>query len=132
MKIRSHFDDVDRLIAHVKASVTKNKQRKAMFVGIGLPPQPVVTRWASWLEAAFYYADNFPEVKAIIENFEDDGILVDRAKQSVAKQGLPHQLMIIRRDYKVIADCVKQLEANSFTIKQAHEMVDVLDFGPDE
>jgi hypothetical protein len=27
--------------------------------GIPLPPQPVLTRWGTWLDAAMYYADNF-------------------------------------------------------------------------
>jgi len=100
-----------------------------MFAEIGTPPQPIVNRWASWLEAAFYYADNYPEVKAIVEKFEDDGVLVQRAKESAAKDGLSRQLMVIKRDYQIIADCVKQSEGTSFTIELAHNMIGQLDFG---
>ena len=45
MKIKSHFKDVDQLIAKVKAVTIKNKKtRQAKFSAIGYPPQPVPTR----------------------------------------------------------------------------------------
>ena len=45
MKIKSHFEDVDLLIANVKAVTITNKTRQAKFFAIGYPPQPVPTRW---------------------------------------------------------------------------------------
>ena len=54
MKIKSHFEDVDQLIAKVKAVTIKNKTRQAKFSAIGYPPQPVPTRCGSWLNAALY------------------------------------------------------------------------------
>ena len=74
IKIKSHFEDVDRLIAKVKAVTIKNKTRQAKFSAIGYPPQPVPTRLGSWLNAALYYAKNLPEVKAIEESFVGSGI----------------------------------------------------------
>ena len=62
MKIKSYFEDVDQLIAKVKAVTIKNKTRQAKFSAIGYPPQPVPTRWGSRLNAALYYAKNLPEV----------------------------------------------------------------------
>ena len=38
MKIKSHFEDVDQLIAKVKAVTIKNKTRQAKFSAIGYPP----------------------------------------------------------------------------------------------
>ena len=55
-KIKSHFEDVDQLIAKVKAVIIKNKTRQVKFSAIGCPPQLVPTRWGSWLNAALYYA----------------------------------------------------------------------------
>ena len=73
MKIKSHFEDVDQLIAKVKAVTIKNKTRQAKFSAIGYRPQPVPTRWESWLNAALYNAKNLPEVKAIVESFVGSG-----------------------------------------------------------
>ena len=74
MKIKSHFEDVDQVIAKVKAVTIKSKTRQAKFSAIGYPPQPVPTRWESWLNAALYYAKNLLEVKAIVESFVGCGI----------------------------------------------------------
>ena len=54
MKIKSHFEDVDQLIAKIKAVTIKNKTRWAKFFVIGYSPQPFPTRWGSWLNAALY------------------------------------------------------------------------------
>ena len=41
MKIKSYSEDVDQLIAKVKAVTIENKIRPAKFSAIGYPPQPV-------------------------------------------------------------------------------------------
>ena len=35
MKIKSHFEDVDQLIAKIKAVTIKNKTRQAKFYAVG-------------------------------------------------------------------------------------------------
>ena len=47
LKIKSNFEDVDQLIAKIKAVTIKNKTKQANFSSIGYPPQPVPTRWGS-------------------------------------------------------------------------------------
>ena len=59
-KIKSHFENVDQLIAKVKAVTIKNKIRQAKFC-YWYPPQPVLARWESWLNAALYYTKNLPK-----------------------------------------------------------------------
>ena len=53
MKVRDNYPAVDELVARVKAVTIKKRSRRAFFNSIGQPPQPVVTRWGSWLIAAF-------------------------------------------------------------------------------
>ena len=66
-KVCGAFADVDNLIARVKVATIKNKSRQAQFKHIGSPPEPVVTRWGTWLKAADYYADNLIEGDGILE-----------------------------------------------------------------
>ena len=89
MKIKSHFEDVDQLIAIVKAVTIKNKTTQAKFSAIGYPPQPVPTRWVSWLVKCCL--KNLSEVKAIVESFVGSEILVTQAKVSLQKSGLAGQ-----------------------------------------
>ena len=47
VKIKSHFGDVDQLIAKIEAVTINNKTRQAKFSAIGYQPLPVLTRWGS-------------------------------------------------------------------------------------
>jgi len=49
MKAKSHFHDVDQLIASIKAATVKNKRQASTVCCYWLPTQPIVTRWGSWL-----------------------------------------------------------------------------------
>ena len=60
-----------------------------MTVIINSPPHPVGTGWENWLNAALnYYAQNLPKMKAIVESFEESGILLTEAKVSLQTTGL--------------------------------------------
>ena len=83
MKIKSHLEDVDQLIAKVKAVTITNKTEPEKFSAIVYSPQPVPTKWGSWLNATLYYTKNLPEVKAIVKSFVGSGILVTQAKVSL-------------------------------------------------
>ena len=104
IKIESHFENVDQLIANVKAVTIKNKTGQAKFSAIGYPPQPVPTRWGSWLNAVLLYAKKLPEVKAIVESFVGSGILVTHAKVSLQKSGLAGQLLKIKDEYECLVN----------------------------
>lgn len=67
--VRYNFEDVDALIVNVKKTFLKSPLRvqryKDVLPNIPLPPEPVLTRWGTWLEAAFFYADNFDSIKQV-------------------------------------------------------------------
>ena len=86
MKVQANFPAVDELIARVKALTVKNKVRRILFNVIGKPPQPVITRRTSWLNAALCYSKYLSKVNAIVENLNESGILVQRAKEALKPQ----------------------------------------------
>ena len=129
MKIKSHFEDVDQLIAKVKAVTIKNTTTQAKFSAIGYPPQPVPTRCGSWLNAALYYPKNLPEVKAIVESFVGSGILITRAKVSLQKSGLAGQLLKIKDRYECLVKLIEEMVSAKYTIKEAVLAIQERDFG---
>ena len=66
----------------------KTKTAVPLFTAAGLsaPPQPIWTPWGTWLEASFFYPENFQIVKQIVSSFEDGGKLVEQAKETIADQ----------------------------------------------
>ena len=53
MRLRAYFKNIDDVTAMTKAATIKNKDRKKDFYDAGLQPSPdpVITRWATWLRA---------------------------------------------------------------------------------
>ena len=131
MKIKSHFEEEDQLIAKVKAVTFKNKTRQTKFSAIDYPHQPVLTKWKSWLNAALYYAKKLPEMKAIVESFVGSEILVTPAKVSLQKNGLAGQLLKIKNQYECLVKLIEKMESAKYTIKEAVQAIQELDFGED-
>ena len=116
MKVRASYPSVDELVARVKAVTIKNRSRRAFFTSIGQPPQPVVTRWGSWLTAAFYYSRNLPEVRNILQGFHDGGVLVRCAQEAVKAPNLATQLVEIEEQYSALVDAIQKMEDSRCTI----------------
>lgn len=132
MKIQSAFNDVNTLIAAVKMSIQKNHTRRQKFNDVRLPPEVVVTRWGTWLNAAIYYSQNLPEIRRIVNEFEDDGKIVKNAKNAVNQESLPQSLLKITSQYKPILEAINTCESNTFSIKKAFDVLCNLNFGNDD
>ena len=115
----------------MKALVVKNKDRRGKFLEIGSPPQPIVTRWGSWLNTAKYYAENFPKVCDIVNAFEGTGHLVVNAKAAVAAETFPNSLKEIYQCYMKLVEEIKRAESVKYTVSQAYKKGYKLDFGSD-
>ena len=61
--IQTCYPLVDKLVSSVKKVFKKAPSRVQKFRTIApdvpLPPQPILTRWGTWLEAALYYSEHF-------------------------------------------------------------------------
>ena len=123
--------EVDDLIAAVKASIVKNKTRAADFAVCGRPPQPVVTRWGSWLDAANYYAEKLPQVRAIVNSWNGEGVLVQKVKSKVNEQKLTTQLTEISQCYNELSNLILKMENSTYTILKAYKDINSLGFGSD-
>ena len=113
MRVRAHFKNIDEVIATIKAATIKNKDRKKDFRDAGLPsPDPVITRWATWLRAALYYSENLPAVCTIVNNWTSAGLLVSRAKDAINVEDLVPDLVKINQ-YRTLAANVEFLEVSA-------------------
>ena len=120
MRVRAHFKNIDEIIATFKAATIKIKDRKNDFHDAGLPspPDPVITRWATWLRVALYYSENLPAVCNVVNNWTSAGLLVSRAKDTFNVENLVPDLVKINQ-YRTLAANVKFLEGSVCTITEA-------------
>ena len=84
-----------------------------------------------WKLVVQYYAKSLPEVKAIVESFVGSRILVTQAKISMQNSGLAGQLLKIKDQYKCLVKCIEKMESAKYTIKEAVQAIQELDFGKD-
>ena len=132
MRVRAHFKNIDEVIATIKAATIKNKDRKKDFHDAGLPsrPDPVITRWATWLRAALYYSENLPAVRTIVNHWTSAGLLVSRAKDAINVEGLVSDLVKINQ-YRTLAANVEFLEGSACPITKAHGLLKNMQFDDD-
>ena len=132
MRVRAHFKNIDEIIATIKAATIKNRDRKKDFHDAGLPspPDPVITRWATWLRAALYYSENLPAVHTIVSNWTSAGLLVSRAKDAINVEDLVPDLVKINQ-YRTLAANVEFLEGSACTITKAYGLLKNMQFDDD-
>ena len=132
MRVRAHLNNIDEIIATIKAATIKNIDRNKDFHDAGLlsPPDPVITRWATWLRAALYYSENLPAVCTIVNNWTSAGLLVSRAKDAINVENLVPDLVKISQ-YRTLAVNVEFLEGSACTIIEAYGLLKNMQFHND-
>ncbi|KAH6933145.1 hypothetical protein HPB50_012496 [Hyalomma asiaticum] len=116
-ELRKSFSSVNELIAAGKAVFLKAPSRvrafKEQLPDVPLPPEPVVTRWGTWVKAVDYYNKHFAGVKAVINSFAaDESIAVRRAQTVLHHDTLESDLAYL-----------KHTEAYSAALTQSVELI---------
>ena len=74
--IRAKFPDVDRLVSSCKKVFAKAPRRRSYFKeldpDVELPPEPITTRWGTWIEAVVYHTTNFETVADVASKLSSD------------------------------------------------------------
>jgi hypothetical protein len=67
--IREQFPNVNGLISNTKKVFLKAPTRVQRYRDVlpdtPLPPEPILTRWGTWLRAAVFYCENFDDIKKV-------------------------------------------------------------------
>ena len=105
MCVRTHFQNIDEVTATIKAATIKNRDCKRNFYDADLPspPDPVITKWATWLRAALYItviAFHLVVPLSIIELVQAS--LVSLAKDAINVEDLVPDLVKINQ-YRTLA-----------------------------
>ena len=130
LKVRSFYTKVDKVISTIKAATVRNKERRNLFADIGYPPEPILTRWGSWLSAALYYAQNLVQVRSIFDAITGEE-LVRRAKDALNQPGLEQDLRDIVSNYSCLIKNVDLIENSTLGLQDAHKMITDLQFEND-
>lgn len=90
---------------------------KEVEPGLSLPPQPVTTRWGTWIEAVSYYAENYEKIVNIFHSFdEEDSAAVKTAKELLERGNLKTDLVFLAANYGFFSKSIKKLETNGLEL----------------
>lgn len=126
--IRSEFPIVNTLISSIKKVFVKAPLRIQMYreklPNISLPPEPVITRWGTWLNAALFYAKHLKEIKELVLEFSvNSNTCIEKAQSVLKKTELRNQLAFIKANYYFVSTTISKLETEALSLNESVELV---------
>lgn len=127
-QIRSLYTNVDRLISNVKKVFLKAPLRVGIFKDLepdlALPPQPIITRWGTWLNAVNYYATNFAKIVQIFDALDDEEAVSIKISKSLLRDNtIKSDLIFIASNYGFLEASIKKLETSGVPLTVQIEVV---------
>lgn len=124
--LREDNDLVNSYISSVKKIFVKSPVCIESFkneTGLALPPEPVITRWGTWLEACLYHIKNFTQISKFISNMTDDSIAIKKAKKCISNPDLQQNLLNIF-DFQFLIEAIKELETENLRSSQQLKIIE--------
>ncbi|GBP88131.1 hypothetical protein EVAR_65538_1 [Eumeta japonica] len=117
-RIRKEFGIVNKLISSTK-SVLKAPSRvqayKERLPNLALPPQPILTRWGTWLKAVLFYAENFEAIKEVVGQFDSsEAIAINSSQLAFENPSIKQNIALIVTHFSNIPDAIERLETKTF------------------
>ena len=121
-KIRSMNPLADSFTSKMKKILTNSPKRRRQFqeiCKIALPKSPVITRWDTWLEANFYYSQNFDVIYESIDNLEAKSDSINDIKEILFDPNLRIQITRLLQ-YRILTQSIKEIQNQSLPVR--HQM----------
>ncbi|KAF0764255.1 DUF659 domain-containing protein [Aphis craccivora] len=130
-RVRDMYPDVNKLISNIKKVFLKSPYHvqvyKEILPDIPLPPEPVLTRWGTWLEAAIFNCDNFQGLKKVIEELSGQ----NSPSQSILKcktvfdlETVENDLIFIKTHFLVLVTFIKSLEKSNVSLFDSIDLIE--------
>lgn len=117
---------VNKLINNEKKSFLKSPSRfqlyKEKLPCLPLPPEPVITRWGTWIEAVVFNANNY-EGQTVIEKLDGSSASVEICKKMFNSLTVKNDLAFIKTNFSGFLKAIKNVEDTKLTLLQSLEII---------
>jgi len=97
---------------------------KTIAPNIPLPPQPILTRWLTWLNAAMYYSEHYVLIKQVVmELNREDAISIGKVQDLMADRNLECNLAYIKSNFGTLSETIIRLELSGRTLADSIQIV---------
>lgn len=91
-----------------------------MFPDTPLPPEPIITRWGTWLKACIYYAENFEKLAKFVNELDAvDARCIRQSQLAIANPRVRLDLAFIKSNFACIPEAIKKLEAQGLPLAES-------------
>lgn len=127
-EIRSIFPQVDRLVSNMKKVFLKSPSRIQIFHNIlpdvPLPPQPIITRWGTWIKAVVYLSEHFDGLKAVFAELDEgDAASVQIVKNLLEDSSNKKNVYFIASFYSFLPVAIEKLETKGLMLSLSLSIV---------
>lgn len=126
--VRREYKMADKIIGTTKKVFKKSPVRTQMFrdiagTNVPFPPEPILTRWGTWITASTYYAEHIAIVSDVIEQLEDNAVCVKKAKEYFSVANIAEDFQCISEKFQCIPATITRLEARELTLNDTLEIL---------
>lgn len=127
--VRVAAPSVNSLISSVKKVFLKAPIRQQLYrqmcPGLQQPPEPVLTRWGTWLEATSFYAENFNQVKEVLKQLDStDAAVIAKANTTMQDEGVKLLVASIHANFGFLPKVIEKLEGRTMSMNETLQMLD--------
>lgn len=114
-KVRNTFYVVDKVISSIKSVFRKAPSRLLVFKteasNLMLPPEPILTRWRSWINASIYYYENFGILHRVLFMLDrNDANSIKYTQDYIIKPGLEYHFTNIKSNFAKLTTAIEKLQ----------------------
>jgi len=96
-----------------------------MFPDTPTPPQPIHTRWGTWIDAAVYFATHFEKISQFLEKYDpDEAQSIADAKEATSKLNIKKDLAFIKSNFACLSVAIIKIQAKGALCRDAIEIFD--------
>lgn len=127
-EVRNTFGNVNKLISSTKKVFLKAPIRiqfyKEKLPGVPLPPEPIITRWGTWLEAVLFYSQHFDQIKEVVEELDsNDASSIGESKEAIQDESIRKNIAIITTHFSHVPACIEKLETRNLTLSEQLDII---------
>ncbi|KAK4884465.1 hypothetical protein RN001_000736 [Aquatica leii] len=117
---------VNESLAPLRVQVYREK-----LPDLPLPPEPILTRWGTWIESTIFYADNFENIKKntvskfyVVMDFAADGSDSIEKAQNIYKNNKFNELQYIKVYFSILPTSLKKLEEIGLPLTESLQIIE--------
>jgi hypothetical protein len=126
--IQENCQQLNKFIACMKKCLLNSNSKQMLYkevTGLPLPPNPIITRWNTWMETALYYRENYTLIKNFVDSLNSDSktYSTKKIKCLINNSEFKNQLFGIN-DYKIIVESINRLLDPHLSLAEQKSIID--------